>query len=173
MSDKQRPLTQAKIDDLHAHWRGEPTPQRPNIVLYILVGAITALILLAVFGTVYIILSERCMMAVQRPDDFPQLRPYARQGKPYVDELRAYLREHGQAMVEDIRAVWRRTHKITVADVCHVALHYKLNLKATFEYLEERGEVPYGTYDKVLRSGIRPMAALYEIWNEMSQQGSP
>lgn len=43
--------------------------------------------------------------------ELPRLRPYARQGKAYVDELRAYLKEIQFHVKEDVKALHQQNKK--------------------------------------------------------------
>lgn len=99
--------------------------------------------------------------------ELPQLRPLARQGKPYYAELRAIFKSEGQAIKDDVNRVHRAHHKLTVADVCRLALTHRINLKAMFDFLEDENILPCGTYDRLKDRGLRPMASLKEVWSEM------
>lgn len=99
--------------------------------------------------------------------DLPQLRPHALRGKAYFDQLKGILSEIGPAILADVAGVREDTGSITVSDVCEVALRHKLNLKATFDFLEDSRILPCGTYDRCKEGGIKPMAALREVWAEM------
>lgn len=104
--------------------------------------------------------------------ELPPLRPLARQGAAYRAELKAILKAEGQAIVAEERIVFHRNGKVTVKDVCRIALAHRLNLKVTFDYLEERGALACGTYESLKDRGLRPMAALKEVWAEMQQEGT-
>ena len=104
--------------------------------------------------------------------ELPRLRPYARQGKAYIDELRAYLKEIQFGVKEDVRVLHRQNKKVTIRFVCELALKYELNLKAMFDFLEDEKLVPYGTYESLKDRGMRPMTMLRQVWQEMQANNS-
>jgi hypothetical protein len=89
-----------------------------------------------------------------------------------VRELHRILKECGQALKDDAESLKRANpnRRMSVRNICFLALKYHLNLKATCEYLEEREVVRYGTYERMINGGIRPMKALTEVWNELSNE---
>lgn len=95
--------------------------------------------------------------------DIPRLRPHAFGGKAYYTELRAILLEITPALIGDVAVLLGRNSKITVADLCRLALKYELNLKATCKALEDLRILPCGAYDALLDRGFKPMAALREV----------
>lgn len=101
------------------------------------------------------------------PTEMPKLRPLAR-GKEYYTELNAILSKEGDALKRDFEgARARKQGRVTPRDVCFLALKYKLNLKATFDFLEDEGYLAYGTYAMLKERGLRSMAALREVWDEI------
>lgn len=102
--------------------------------------------------------------------ELPRLRPYARQGKAYIDELKKILKAEGDAILRDVEAARSRNKGLTTSDICRVALTHRLNLKATFDFLEDKRVLPCGTYDRVKDGGIRPVAAMKEVWAEMQAE---
>lgn len=112
-------------------------------------------------------------MSTPLPDGFPALRPLARQGKAYYAELRAILKEIGADLKRDFAQTKRKNGKITVHDVCTLALKYRLNLKATFDYLEDERLLPCGMYDQLKDRGLRPMTMLRETWEEDQLDTNP
>ena len=86
------------------------------------------------------------------PPSDPGLRPYTRGGKGYYDELKAILAECGQHILADYQALKAEYTKMTVYEVARLAVRYNLNLKATFEWLEENHLLRAGTYER-LRDG--------------------
>ena len=104
-------------------------------------------------------------MSYPKPDDFPELRPFARQGKAYRAELRAIFKEIQHDLRADFDRLYRARQKFTPRDLCYLALKYRVNPKATYEMLEDLKLVPIGKYDTLRERGFRPMAALYEVWD--------
>lgn len=102
--------------------------------------------------------------------ELPRLRPYARQGKAYHDELKAILKEIQFRVKEDVKVFHQRNGKITPRFVCQLALKYKLNLKAMFDFLEDEHLIAFGTYENLKDRGLCPMAALKEVWAAMQQE---
>lgn len=98
--------------------------------------------------------------------DIPRLRPFARRGVAYYDELRSVLAEIGPQLKADAETAKKERGKITPADLCRWALKYTLNVKATTEALEDMRILPTGTYDRMRDCGFKPMAALREIMQE-------
>lgn len=99
--------------------------------------------------------------------ELPRLRPYARQGEAYYKELKTILKAEGDAILRDVEAARRHNKGLTTSDICRIALTHRLNLKATFDFLGDKRALPCGTYDRVRAGGIRPVAALKEVWAEM------
>lgn len=93
----------------------------------------------------------------------PRLRPYACQGKPYKDELRAILKEIRIDLRDEARTILYQTHRFTTRDLCRLALKYELNVKATCEALEETGAISRGAWERLRRQGFRPTHALREV----------
>lgn len=112
-------------------------------------------------------------MSIPPPDGFPELRPFARQGKAYYAELKAILREIGADLRRDFAQTKRRSGSVTVRDVCALALKYRLNLKATFDFLEAERLLAFGTYDTLKDRGLRPMTMLREAWEEEQVDTNP
>lgn len=109
-------------------------------------------------------------MSEQPIRPLPELRPVRLQGGAYYKELRRLLRLLGGAIVEDAKAFHRRDQKITVDHVAQLALKYHLNMKAVAEYLEDRRVLPTGSYERLLERGLRPMTALTQVWNRISDE---
>lgn len=93
----------------------------------------------------------------------PQLRPLARH-RAYYDELRAICATEGDAI---LASVAQAGDKLTIAAACKIALTHRLKLAALFAFLEDEHICACGTYDALKRRGLKPMAALTEIWEEM------
>lgn len=104
------------------------------------------------------------------PIELPQLRPLARQGEAYYKELKSILKAEGDAILRDVAAMRRPGKGLTTSDICRIALTHRLNLKAVFDFLEDKRVLPCGTYDRVKDGGIRPVAAMKEVWAEMQQE---
>lgn len=102
--------------------------------------------------------------------DLPRLRPYARQGKAYIDELKAYLKDIQFQVKNDVKVLHQRNGKVTLRFVCQLALKYELNLKAMFGFLEDEHLIAFGTYESLKDRGLRPMTMLREVWTEMQQE---
>lgn len=105
--------------------------------------------------------------------ELPPLRPIRVQGKAYYVALRAILKEIGDDLYADAVAA-KHAHTMTPRMLCQLALTYRLNLKATTEYLEDRKVIRCGTYDRVFResANLRPIASLKETWAEMQGEVS-
>jgi hypothetical protein len=106
----------------------------------------------------------------QTMSDMPRLRPYARQGKAYYDELKAYFREIQHDLKADAERMKRENGgKFVVLHLLQLALKYELNVKATADCLEDLRFLPCGAYDRIKECGFRPMIELRKLWDE--QQG--
>lgn len=101
--------------------------------------------------------------------DLPPLRPTARRGKAYFDELRAIVAEIAPDLRRDVEAI-KAERKIKTRDLCVLALRYRLNFKATVEALEDMNLLACGVYDRIKDSGFPIMASLREVWAEMPQE---
>lgn len=103
--------------------------------------------------------------------ELPPLRPIRVQGKAYYVALRAILDEVGNDLHADAVTA-KAEHRMTPAMLCRLALTYRLNLKATTEYLEDRKVIRCGTYDRLFResANLRPIACLKEVWAEMQTE---
>jgi hypothetical protein len=112
-------------------------------------------------------------MSTPLPDGFPELRPFARQGKAYYAELKAILKEIKYDLKHDFETISHRNGKVTVRDMCALALKYRLNLKATFDAIEDMRLLPCGTYDLMKDRDFRPMAALRDVWEETNVDTNP
>jgi hypothetical protein len=94
----------------------------------------------------------------------PQLRPYARQGKPYVAELKAIYKEVRYDLKHDYETTLYRNGRVVLADCLQLALKYQLQPHALFEYLEDMNLLPCGTYERLKQRDLRPMMALRKVW---------
>lgn len=82
-------------------------------------------------------------------------------GKRYYDILKQVIAARGDDIVRDARAaIAANDGKLTAVDVGVLAVRYDLNLKATWEWLEECRVLPTGTYDKAVSRGMRAKQVL-------------
>jgi hypothetical protein len=81
----------------------------------------------------------------------PALRPLA-WGEGYYEELRTIEAQIGSAILADIRR--SPNPKITLGFVIALSLKYRLKPAAMFALLEDWGNIPAGTYDRIKRSNI-------------------
>jgi hypothetical protein len=97
----------------------------------------------------------------------PGLRPVRLQGKAYYTALKQLLNDIGDDLLASAEARKRQTpdrRAFRVNDLCYLALAYRLNCKATAEFLEDRHFLPAGTYESIRGRGFRLVAALREVW---------
>jgi hypothetical protein len=100
--------------------------------------------------------------------NLPELHPLGR-GKVYYDELRRLAVEDGIAITADVdRMKQQNGGALTIKDACTLALRYRLRLAALFSILEDFCLVPCGVYDSLKERGLKPMAMLTEVWEEVS-----
>lgn len=81
-------------------------------------------------------------------------------GKGYYTVLKAILAQVGPQIAADARAIKAESGKLTVFNVGCLAVKYDLNLKATFEWLEESRVLPAGTYDRLKERGLKAREVL-------------
>ena len=96
--------------------------------------------------------------------ELPELHPVRLQGTAYRQAVRMLLAKHGEAIYRDAMA-----DKMTPRKLCELALTYRIQLKVIGEYLEDRGVLRVGTYERVfkLSKNLRPIATLKQVWSEM------
>lgn len=100
----------------------------------------------------------------------PELRPVRLQGRAYYDELKRLIREHGAQMLEDAIDIKTETHMFTPYDLAYLALKYRLNMKATCEWLEESGFLLHGTYAKLLDRRFKPVTVARRVWADKYEE---
>lgn len=82
-------------------------------------------------------------------------------GKGYYTVLKAILADIGPQLAADAVAILAESGgKMTVYDIGCLAVKYDLNLKATFEWLEESRVIPAGTYDRLKDRGLKAREVL-------------
>lgn len=96
----------------------------------------------------------------------PHLRPYARQGRPRADELRAILKEIRTDLKHEAEQILYTTRRFTATDLCRLALSYELDVRATCEALEEMRVIHSGAWRDLMRNGFRPSVKLREVLAE-------
>jgi hypothetical protein len=100
----------------------------------------------------------------------PELRPVRLQGKAYYDALKRILREIGSSLLQDAIDIKTETHTFTPHNLCYLALKYRLNVKATCEWLEESGFLLHGTYQTLRERRFKPMYVVRQVWSECYQE---
>lgn len=96
-------------------------------------------------------------------------------GERYYGLLKSLLSVIGKSIVDDCNAISEKQDgKFTPVDGAYLSLKYGLNLKATFEWLEETYCIKSGQYDLMKRYKIK-VGDLYakarEKWNlELEEQ---
>lgn len=86
--------------------------------------------------------------------DFKAVREKLRagvRGQQYYSLLKEFLRIAGKPLVTEARAFGR----LSPVDVGYLSLRYGLNLKATWEWLEECEVVASGTYEDCIERGLK------------------
>lgn len=100
----------------------------------------------------------------------PELRPAGLQGKAYYAALKQIQKEIREDVKADFKSYYRQHRSITTAEICFLALKYRVNLKAMFSILEDEGLLKTGTYGRVIAGGIRPIAALKRVYAERREE---
>lgn len=77
-------------------------------------------------------------------------------GQQYYALLKAFISVNGKEMVEEAKAFKSKNGKITPHDLLYISLRFKLNWKATVEWLEETYTIPSGTYELLQGMGFKP-----------------
>lgn len=72
-------------------------------------------------------------------------------GAAYYARLREILADCGQLLADEAKEI----DQITPLDIGVLAIKYGLNFKATCEWLEESRVIPTGTYDRLIKRGIK------------------
>lgn len=92
-------------------------------------------------------------------------------GRAYVNELTRILNTpEGQAIIDEANEFKRqRDGKILVRDVCEIVLNHQLPFKAVCDWLEGRGVLPTGTYQRMLDRGFKVNEFLQRTQAELTQ----
>lgn len=86
-------------------------------------------------------------------------------GQRYYGLLKAFLSVRGKEIVSGFWTIKARDGKVTPVDIGYLSLKYGLNLKATWEWLEECRCVHSGMYEHFGSSGIK-VRDVYEAARE-------
>lgn len=82
-------------------------------------------------------------------------------GKVYYETLKFILDQCGENIVTDATAM----EPITSLTIGHLALLYQLPYKVTCEWLEETKAIPTGTYNELIRRGLK-VGEVFDIVKE-------
>lgn len=82
-------------------------------------------------------------------------------GEAYYDTLSRILGQCGKNIVKDAIAM----KPITALTIGHLALLYQLPYKAVCEWLEENKAIPTGSYDELIRRGLK-VGEVFDIVKE-------
>lgn len=82
-------------------------------------------------------------------------------GKVYYETLKFILGQCGENIITDAIAM----KPITALTIGHLALLYQLPYKAICEWLEEKKVLPTGTYDELIRRGLK-VGEVFDIVKE-------
>lgn len=107
------------------------------------------------------------------PIELPELQPPARiQGKERKRTIKALLKQHGEALYQDVCAL-RGENRLTIDVICQLALEYRLQLRIVCDYLVSRGVLKRDAYDIVFGPDkMRPVEALKRVWAEMQSEAA-
>lgn len=95
-------------------------------------------------------------------------------GQVYYGLLKTILSHVGKAMVDEVAAIRAKQGGLSVIDVAYVSLKFKLNFKATVEWLEETNAIKPYVYEDFKATRIK-VADLYDKAGEKygaKEQGS-
>jgi len=89
-------------------------------------------------------------------------------GQRYYSLLKAFLSVNGKAIVDEHRRIKCENGKVVVVDIGYISLKFGLNLKATWEWLEETQCVYSGTYNHFTESKLK-VSDVYKAAREKYQ----
>lgn len=89
-------------------------------------------------------------------------------GKHFVLLLKQVYADLSPDLAEQALIIIKETGKLTPTDVGVLALRFNLQLKHTFEFLEEQNVLPSGTYDRLKDRGLKASEVIQRASNVKS-----